>query len=68
MHRRDRYTPSDLIGLAAPPFGPGFPPDLLAEADALECWISDTADAEDRTEWWLWRGPAMIAQGAVPGY
>jgi hypothetical protein len=33
MHRRHRYTGSDLIihGLAAPPFGPGFPPALLAK-------------------------------------
>jgi len=39
MDRRDGYTGSDPIiyGLAAPPFGPGFPPALLADAGALEC-------------------------------
>jgi len=70
MHRQHRYIRSDLIihGLAAPPFGPGFPPGLLAEADALECWVSDASDSEDRTEWRLWRDHAIIRRKAVPGY
>jgi len=70
MDRRDRYTGSDLIiyGLAAPPFGPGFPPALLAEADLLECWVSDASESEDWTEWRLWQANAVIAQQVVPGY
>jgi hypothetical protein len=55
MHRRHRYTGSDVVihGLVAPPFDPGFPPALLADADVLECWVSDAGDPEDRTEWRL---------------
>jgi len=70
MDRRDRYTGSDVLihGLAVPLFGSGFPPALLAEADVLECWVSDASDPEDRTEWRLWRGSAIIGQTVVPGY
>jgi hypothetical protein len=70
MHRQHRYTGSDLIirGPAAPPFGPGFPASLLANADVLECWVSDVSESEDWTEWRLWQANAVIAQQVVPGY
>jgi hypothetical protein len=70
MYRRNRYSGSDLIihGLAAPPFGPGFPPALLADADVLECWVSDLGDPADQTEWRLWRNSRLIGRKVMLGY
>jgi hypothetical protein len=70
MHLRNRNTGAELMthGLATPPFGPGFPPPLLADADGVECWVSDVNDPENTTEWRPWRDHAIIAQKAVSGY
>jgi len=42
MRRQACYRGTELVtrAVAPPPFGPGFQADALADADALELWVS----------------------------
>jgi hypothetical protein len=70
MRLRVRYTGADVIiqGLVTPPFGPGFAPAVLADADALEVWTSTWADAADAVVWRLSRHGTVLAATLIDGW
>jgi hypothetical protein len=70
MHLHARYTGADVIvqGLATPPFGPGFAPALLRDADALEVWVTTFRDPADTTVWRLMRAGRAVAVMQVGGF
>jgi hypothetical protein len=70
MHLHARYTGTDLViqAAATPPFGPGFTAPQVADADALEVWVTSLADVADTTVWRLLRDGTVIALSEVGGF
>jgi hypothetical protein len=70
MRRQAYCRETELVtrAVAQPPFGPGFRADALADADALELWVSESTDLEDLVEWRLCRGSLVLAVVRLPGY
>lgn len=70
MHLHARYTGAELLTEArtAPPFGPGFTADEVADADALEIWVTSLEDVADTTVWRLVRDGTVIAVSQVGGF
>jgi hypothetical protein len=58
-----RYVGADLIiqGLATPPFGPGFAPAVLVDADAREVRGSTWANRANMVEWRVLRAGMPVA-------
>lgn len=70
MHLHARYTGAELLvqAVAAPPFGPGFTATEVADADALEVWVTSFQDVADTTVWRLVRQGHPVAVAQVGGY
>ncbi len=70
MHLHARYTGPDVLihAIPAPPFGPGFTADQVADADTLEIWVTSLADPEDTTVWRLMRARRAIAAAQIGGF
>ena len=70
MHGHARYTGADLLiqAAASPPFGPGFTAAQVADADALEVWVTSLEDVAEVTVWRLLCGGRPVAQAQVGGY
>ncbi len=69
MHLHARYSGPDVLVHAAPapPFGPGFTADQIADADTLEVWVTTLADIADTTVWRLLRAGQPVAMAEVGG-
>ena len=70
MHLHARYTGADLLTHATElaPFGPGFTAGQVAEADALEVWVTSLEDIADTTVFRLMRRGAAIAVRQIGGF
>ncbi len=51
-----------------PPFGPGFDPTVVAQADRMDVWGTTEAAPEDYTEFRLLKDGHIIAVARIPGY
>ena len=70
MHLHALYTGAESLTEAAatPPFGPGFTAEEVADADALEVWVTSLEDVADTTVWRLVCDGTVIAMSEMGGF
>ena len=64
MYLHAQYTGPDLPvhATAAPPFGPGFRADHVAQPDTLEIWVTTLKAPGNTTVWRLLKGRKAVAR------
>ena len=71
MYRVDIATGDEFLpaATAAPPFGPGFSTDIVAQADTLEMWGSSLTDpGDDFVEYRLLKEGQVVQAKRFAGY